>query len=530
MSIELSFHGAAGGVTGSSFLLATSSARVLIDCGLFQGSRTERELNNRPFPYRPEQLDAVLLTHAHIDHSGLLPRLMMAGYAGPIWATAATRDLCAVMLPDSGHIQELESARSNQRGRWRAKNPVPPTYTVAQAEAVMRQFRSLEYGEWTPVAQGIRARYWNAGHLLGSASIEIEATDGVQTESIVFSGDLGPGARLLHPDPAGPSGVDYLVCESTYGDTDRLEATSEERRRHLRDEVLAAERRGGALLIPAFAVERTQELVVDLVALMREGAIAQSSIFIDSPLATRASQVFREHAHELELGAELVSALNSHHVRFTESVDQSKALDQIGGFHIIIAGSGMCDAGRIRHRLRNWLWRREATVLMVGFQAEGTLGRLLVDGERRVRISGDEIIVAATIVTLDAYSGHADGPQLADWVRARQPIRKGVFLVHGETEARAGLVARLDGVMPADRLMSPLLDDRYALAPEGPRALVAANPPRIEPLQVARRDTHNDLAALMLDLSDAVDAAADERGRAALIRKLRRALEDDGTR
>jgi metallo-beta-lactamase family protein len=295
----------------------------------------------------------------------------------------------------------------------------------------------------------------------------------------------------------------------------------------LRDEVREAAKPGGALLIPSFAVERTQELLVDLVGLMDSGEIPKTPIIIDSPLATRASAIFERHAHELDEGPALVRALNSHHVRFTESVEQSKALDRLRDFHIVIAASGMCEAGRIRHRLRNWLWREEATVLIVGYQAEGTLGRILLEGASAVRIQGDEIKVRARIRSLDLYSGHADGPELAAWVKERLPIRRAIFLVHGEEPARAALRDRLSGFMPPEQVFTPRLDDVVELAPSGARAMAPEHPPRIERERVGKLDWHNDLSKLLLEISDGVESAANERARAIVIRRLRRALEEN---
>lgn len=265
------FHGAAGTVTGSCFLVETDATQILVDCGMFQGSKTEKELNYRPFPFEIGRIEAVVLTHAHIDHSGLLPKLSKHGYAGPIFATSGTMDLCSVMLPDSGHIQAFEVDQLNRRNRRRARADVEPIYTADDAVVVMTQFRPVALQQWQSVAPGIRIRYWNAGHLLGSSSVEMEvAADGGPVR-ILFSGDIGPGHKLLQHDPDAPQGWDYVICESTYGDTDRIEATDESRRRILKHEVNEASRhRDGALLIPSFAVERTQELLADLIYLMEE--------------------------------------------------------------------------------------------------------------------------------------------------------------------------------------------------------------------------------------------------------------------
>ena len=531
MSIRLRFHGAAGAVTGSCFLLETPRARVLVDCGMFQGSKTEKELNYRDFPWDARKIDALALTHAHIDHSGLAPKLVKAGFKGPVFATPASVDLCAIMLRDSGHIQEVEVEQLNRRNQRRGRRgEISPIYTAQDAERAMDMFRPAPYGAWFTLAEGVRGRFWNAGHLLGSASLEIEAgaDPGGAPMRVLFSGDVGPAAKMLQRDPEGPSGVDYLICESTYGDRDREETTPEKRRALLAHEVKAAARPGGALLIPSFAVERTQELLVDLVALMNARAIPQAPIYIDSPLAAKATAAFAKHAHELEDGQALLDALRSPHVHFTQTTEQSRALDNVRDFHIVIAASGMCEAGRIRHRLRNWLWREEAVVLMVGFQAQGTLGRILLEGATRVRIQGDDIDVRARIRSLDLYSGHADGPELAAWVRARAPVRQGVFLVHGEQGALAGLASRLDGAVDATRILTPTLDACYELTPAGARLVDGDAPHRLAPEAVGRLDWHNDLSRLLIDIGAQVDAAADAKAKGVVIRRLRRALEEGG--
>jgi metallo-beta-lactamase family protein len=529
MNARLRFHGAAHGVTGSCFALETDQARVLIDCGMFQGSKSEKELNYRAFPFRPTAIDAVLLTHAHIDHSGLIPKLVRDGFDGPIYATRATVDLCSAMLPDSGQIQEIEVQQLNRRNARRARTPVEPIYTVEDATACLTQFRPVPYETWFEVATGIRARCWNAGHLLGSASLEIEidAGDGdTRPTRILFSGDVGPDYKLLQPNPRAPSDFDYVICESTYGATDRQDASAERRRRLLRDEVLAAAQPGGVLLIPSFAVERTQELLVDLFGLMESGKIPRCPIYIDSPLAMRASAVFQAHARELDEGDALKRALGSRSVRFTESIEQSKALDRLRDFAIVIGASGMCEAGRIRHHLRAWLWRENATVLLVGFQAQGTLGRILQDGAASVRIQGEDITVRARIRSLELYSGHADGPELVAWLRQRLPIRRAVFLVHGEEPAITGLTSRLSAIAPADQVIAPRLDDAFELTAAGARPIETDRPRRLAPEQVARLDWHNDLSKLLLDINDAVRQAADERARGLVIRRLRRALDE----
>jgi metallo-beta-lactamase family protein len=522
------FHGAAGTVTGSCFLVETGASQVLVDCGMFQGSKTEKELNYRRFPFDIAKIEAVILTHAHIDHSGLLPKLSKHGYEGPIFATPGTMDLCSVMLPDSGHIQTVEVEQLNRRNRRRARVEVEPIYTAEDAVSTMTQFRTVPLQQWQSVTSDIRIRFWNAGHLLGSASVEMEVAAEGEPVRILFSGDIGPGHKLLQYDPDAPKGWDYVICESTYGDTDRIEITDESRRRILKREFLEASRnRSGALLIPSFAVERTQELLADLIYLMETGEVISCPIIIDSPLAIRAGEIFEARRHDLEHGDLLVRAMRSRNVRFTETVEQSKAVDFVHGFHVVIAASGMCEAGRIRHRLKNWLWREEATVLLVGFQAAGTLGRILQDGAPTVRIQGEEINVRARIRSIDVYSGHADGPELAAWLAARQPVRHAVFLVHGEQEAIDAMAARAAALVGDCRVFRPRIDSAFRLDPDGPADISDSLPaPRIDPVLAGHRDWNNDYQELIMDLQNELRGAADDNRRRAVIRRLRKALSE----
>lgn len=530
MSITVRFCGAARTVTGSCCLFQTRSSRILVDCGLFQGSKTLKALNYGAFPFRPSDIDAVLLTHAHIDHSGLLPKLVREGFRGRIFATRGTIDLCSYMLPDAGSIQESEVATLNRRNTARGRPAVTPIYTQADAVASLDAFRPVEYENWIEPIPGIRARYWNAGHLLGSASIEIEfAGEGLagQPLKVLASGDIGPDAKLLQPSPEAPTGFDYVISESTYGNTDRPPTTSQERRQRLAAQVRDASGAKGALLIPAFAVERTQELIVDLVDLMERGEVPTAQIFLDSPLAIRATEVFRQHASSLDPEVDLNRLLSSPNLRFTETVDESKSIAKLTGFHIIVAASGMCDAGRIRHHLKRWLWNSGATVLLVGFQAQGTLGRFLQDGAKAVRIQGDEIKVAARIRYIDEYSGHADGPELARWIAARRPVHRGVFLLHGEEPAIGGLLERIaERTIPAAQVFRPILDDIYELSTSTPTPIDVTHRRRLAPEAVVALDWHNDMSKLILDINVRIEAAADDRARGVIVRKLRRALEE----
>ncbi len=525
MTLKLTFHGAARTVTGSCYLIETDDAKVLVDCGMFQGSKTMSALNYRPFPFDPATITAMLLTHAHIDHTGVIPKLTKHGFKGKIHCTPGTVDLCQIMLPDSGHIQEADLAQFNKRNAKRGIEPIEPVYTLEDAMAALTHFSPVSYETWISPAKGIRARYWNAGHLLGSASIEVEIEQtGQKPTRLLFSGDIGPDNKLLEHDPEAPGSWDYVVCESTYGGRDRFERSLDKRRDILAAELKDAAARGGVLLIPSFAVERTQEVVTDLVYLMDRNMVPSGNIFIDSPLSNRATEIFRKHANEFENGADLAKAFSSPLVKSTESVDDSKALAHVSGFHIIVAASGMCEAGRIRHHLMNHLWQKSTTVLLVGFQAGGSLGAQLEAGEQNVRIMGQQIAVAATIRRIEDYSGHADGPELVQWIKERLPIVKNLFLTHGEEEGGIALANDVKSMVSEDRIIRPALDEAYDLSGEVAKLLVSETKPRIDQSAVAQPDWHDDTQHLILDLQDALSKAATDKDRGVIIRKMKRAL------
>lgn len=520
MAIKLSFFGAAGCVTGAAFLLEAGKARVLVDCGMFQGSKTLKALNYEPFPFDASSLNAVLLTHAHVDHSGLLPKLALAGFQARIFATEGTIELCRVMLRDAGAIQEMEVEALNRRQRRRGHGELAPIFTAGDADETMTLFHQVALKDWTDVAPGVRARWWNAGHILGAASIEVEA-DG---KTMLFSGDLGPGGRDFALDPEGPEGVDYLVVESTYGDVERaITPSPEARRKALAAEMLAAHAAGGPLLIPAFAVERTQELIVDLLEVMESGEGPHGPIFLDSPLGIRASDIFLRHGR-FDNGEHPFATLKaSPWLRYTESVNESRAIERVHGWHVIIASSGMCDAGRVRHHLKRLLWQSNATVLLTGYQAIGTLGRLLQEGKTAIRIQGEDLHVAARIRSIDVYSGHADAMGLTAWVRARKP--KGpIFLVHGEPKNRQGLKRRLEALGFAN-VIEPPLDACYDLAESAAKMKIAsATSPRLAADAAARLDWHNQRSEFLARLNASLDQAGDDKAREAIIAKLAGAL------
>ena len=519
---ELRFHGAAGTVTGSCYLIRHGAARILVDCGLFQGTKTIRELNYRDFPFDPREIDAVLLTHAHIDHSGLLPKLCRMGFRGRIHTSEATADLIGFMLPDSGHIQETEVLRLNRRNRQRGRSEVRPIYTRAEAEACLEQVAAEEFGAWFAPAEGVRIRMWNAGHILGSASMEVELA-GEPPIRMLFSGDIGPQEKSFHQEPTGPTDLDYLIVESTYGDRDRDDPTAEERRESLRRELQAGLDAGGNILIPAFAVERTQELLYDIGLLIHQKAIPQVRVFIDSPMAIRATEVFEKHADSLHEVTRRHRLFRHPGFEFLLSVEDSKKIADVVSGAIIVSASGMCEAGRIRHHLKSNLWRRQATVLFVGYQAPGSLGRLLLDGEPSVRIHGEEIQVNARIRRIDSYSAHADQQELVRWTCARLPVRRSLFLTHGEESALDTLRQHLvEAGCAARSIVVPALDDAVDLRAGRSIAVPALRRPAEG---AERRDWHNEYAAFLLELSRDLQAQPDDARRHALLDRMRQAMK-----
>ena len=483
---SITFHGAAGTVTGSCMEVRLGETAVLVDCGLFQGSRTLEALNYQPLPFDAGDLSAVILTHAHIDHSGLLPRLVAAGYKGAIHCTGATRDLLYHMLPDAGRIQEYEAERRNRRSDRADEPDIEPIYTEADAMAAYEQAHPAKFGEWFAPAPGFRARFWNAGHILGSASVELE----VGERRLLFSGDLGPDQKAFHPDPEAPAGFDHVVCESTYGDRTREHITIAERRTLLETEIKDALARGGNLLIPVFALERTQELLLDIASLINAGRLHHPRVFIDSPLASRATEVFASHARELEdLGNGEVFRHPAFH--FVGSVEESMSLNQTTGA-IILAASGMCEAGRIRHHLRHNLGNRRSTVLFVGFQASGSLGRTILDGAQRVRMSGQDIAVRAQIRRIDSYSAHADQSDLMRWIEARMPIAGSLFLSHGEAGSIEALRRLAQSKQAAASIVVPQIGETYALPKAGQARRTRTG--RAELQEAVGRDWQNDYA------------------------------------
>lgn len=456
--MKLTFLGAAREVTGSSYLLEADGVRFLVDCGMFQGGREARDKNCRAFSFDPRTIDFVILTHAHIDHSGLLPRLVALGFKGRIHTTRASCDLLAVMLPDSAHIQEKEAEYANlnrfrkgmdRRDKTRGLPPhdIAPLYTVAQAQASLKHLNPVDYDlEIAPHPQ-VRCTFRDAGHILGSAIVEVWVGEGPRRRKIVFSGDLGQPARPLLRDPTPIFDADYLLVESTYGNRDHksMEATQDELVTAINDTI---ERKGGNVIIPAFAVGRTQDMLYLLADLTRQARIPKLSVFVDSPMATAATEITFRHMELLD--AETHALMGRHggaqyfrKLEFVEDVEESKALDRVTGGAVIISASGMCEAGRVKYHLRANLARRESTILITGFQAAGTFGRRLVDGAKRVRLLGEDIPVRADLYTLGGLSAHADRTALLAWLGHFRSKPRQVFVVHGEETVAKDFAADL---------------------------------------------------------------------------------------
>jgi metallo-beta-lactamase family protein len=450
--LKLTFLGAAGEVTGSAFLVETDGALFLVDCGLFQGGRDADAKNRARFAFRPAALDFVLATHAHLDHCGLLPRLVASGFGRSIHATAATADLLPVMLRDSAYIQEKEAAwhrKRAERGRGprnEEERDAEPLYTLAEADRACGLVAAHPYDAEFRPHPSVRARFRDAGHILGAAITELWVQDAGREVKLVFSGDLGQPARPLVRDPTPIDAADVLVVESTYGNRNHrsMEATVDELVTAVTDTI---ERRRGNVVVPAFALGRTQELIVLLGELATAGRLGRLNVFVDSPLASAATQVTLKHASLLDDSARRVlrAAVEGTlplKVRFTEDAEDSKAINAIRSGALVIAASGMCDAGRIKHHLEHNLGREECAVLFTGFQAQGTLGRRIVDGAHSVRIFDEEVPVRASIHTLGGLSAHADQQALLGWLGHFKRPPRHAFVVHGEAETGT-LFARL---------------------------------------------------------------------------------------
>ncbi len=444
--MKITFCGAAQTTTGSQHLIEANGSRILLDCGLYQGRRDESVDRNRNFFFEPETIDAVVLSHAHIDHSGNLPNLTRNGFKGNIYSTFATRDLCQIMLADSARIQTQDMKWINKR---RAKQGLPaldPIYSVQDAEECVRQFVNIGYDRSIPIADGIRLTFIDAGHILGSAQVILDIEENGEKKRLLFSGDVGRGDNDLLRDPAVAQEVDYVIMESTYGNREHELPTQAN---HLiKDIINKALERKGKIIIPAFAVERTQQLIYVLHELTEKGEIPPVPIFVDSPLAVNATEIFRLHPEcfnneVYDFLFEKRNPFGFENLTMVRKVSASKALNDVTEPSIIISASGMCEAGRILHHLRNGIEDPKNTILFVGYCAQNTLGWKLRNNMKEVNILGDSFKVKAEVKILDSFSGHADQSELLDYFEAMGGPKKRVFLVHGEPEQSAVLRDKL---------------------------------------------------------------------------------------
>lgn len=455
--MNVTFLGATKTVTGSNFLVEGAGKKFLVDCGMYQGSAADEFENEAPFLFNVDEIDFVLLTHAHIDHSGRIPKLYNEGYRKQVIATKATCDLCSIMLPDSGHIQEMEVEWKNRKRERKGEEPLPPLYTAEDAARSLEIFRPVQYDEIVDIDENIKVRFNDAGHMLGSSIIEVWITENEETKKIVFTGDLGNNDIPLLSPPTMISDADYLIMESTYGN--RLHMKNDDKAEIFLNIVYETLEKGGTVVIPSFAVGRTQEILYELNRIKevkhdeefykKYQKLMSIPVYVDSPLAISATEIFKENMNLFnEETQEIINAgdnpLEFSGLKFTRTADESKELNASEESSIIISASGMCEVGRIKHHLKHHLWDPNSTILFVGYQAPGTLGRKLVDGEKKVKIFGEEIAVNARIEYIEGYSGHADQEWLMNFVYSFTYPPKHIFLVHGEPEGQVVLKQKLE--------------------------------------------------------------------------------------
>ncbi len=479
--MKITFLGAARTVTGSNFLVEACGKKFLVDCGMYQGKATENLENSDPFAYNVEDIDFMLLTHAHIDHSGRIPKLYNEGFRGNVYATKATCDLCEIMLPDSGHIQEVEIEWKNRKRMRDNKDPLPPLYTAEEAYKCLEIFKPVEYDDIVEIDDNISVRFNDAGHMLGSAIIEIWLTENGKTEKVVFTGDLGNNDLPLLDSPTMISNADYLVMESTYGG--RLHMQNDDKAKMFLDIVSETLDNGGRVIIPSFAVGRTQEILYELDKLKDDlgqdeefarkyEKIMNIPVYVDSPLAISATEVFKKNTDlfEDEIQEKIKrgdNPLEFRGLQFTQTAEESKALNEDTRPAIILSASGMCDVGRIKHHLKHNLWNPNSTILFVGYQAPGTLGRSIVDGAKKVKIFGEEIAVNARIEYIEGYSGHADQTWLLNFIYSFTNPPKHVFLVHGEPDGQEILKQKIEETSEC-KVIIPEFCESYEIQEDDP--------------------------------------------------------------
>lgn len=481
--MKITFLGAAKTVTGSNFLVEAAGKKFLVDCGMYQGKVTEEFENSDPFLYDVNSIDFMLLTHAHIDHSGRIPKLYNEGFRGNIYATKATCDLCGIMLPDSGHIQEVEVVWKNKKRIRQGEKALPPLYTAEDAYKCLEIFKPVDYDDIVEIDDNISVRFNDAGHMLGSSIIEVWVTEDGKTKKIVFTGDLGNNDLPLLDSPTMISNADYLVMESTYGN--RLHIRNDDKAKMFLDIVSETLDNGGRVIIPSFAVGRTQEILYEIDKLKEEfgqdeefarkyETLMKVPVYVDSPLAISATEVFKKNVDlfEDEIQEKIKrgdNPLEFNGLQFTQTAEESKALNQDTRPAIILSASGMCDVGRIKHHLKHNLWNPKSTILFVGYQAPGTLGRSIVEGAKKVKIFGEEIAVNARVEYIEGYSGHADQTWLLNFIYSFTNPPKHVFLVHGEPEGQLELKEKIEQTSEC-KVIIPNFGDSFELE-ETPKLL-----------------------------------------------------------
>lgn len=476
--MNITFLGAAKTVTGSNFLVEAAGKKFLVDCGMYQGQAKDELKNEEPFLFNVDEIDFVLLTHAHIDHSGRLPKLYKEGYRNKIIATKATCDLCAIMLPDSGHIQEMEAEWKNKKRKRKGQKELPPLYTAEEAAKSLEIFRPVKYDEIIQIAENISVRFNDAGHMLGSAIIEVWVNEDGKQIKTVFSGDIGNNDIPLLSSPTMIESADYLVMESTYGN--RLHLKNDQKAQDFLRIVSETLNKGGTVVIPSFAVGRTQEILYEINNLKdvkhdeefeREyKTLMRTPVYVDSPLAISATEVFQENMDLFDDETQKIiksgdNPLEFPGLKFTRTADESKELNEKNESSIIISASGMCEVGRIKHHLKHNLWNPNSTILFVGYQAPGTLGRKIVDGAKQVKIFGEDIAVNARIEYIEGYSGHADQEWLLNFVYSFINKPKHIFLVHGEPEGQVVLKDKIEETTEIS-VTIPDFGEKYELSDE----------------------------------------------------------------
>jgi len=531
--VRVTCLGGAGTVTGSSYLVESAAGnKVLIDCGMFQGGKEMEDRNWKDWGFDPARISTLFLTHAHIDHSGKIPKLVKDGFKGRILTSPPTAELCSIMLLDAAHIQEMDAEWQNRKNKRRSTQEVLPLYTTEDAEASLKFFSPIEKDKIVEPEPGIRARMRNSGHILGASILELWIEEGGAPLKMVFSGDLGKKNQLIVRDPQEIFDADYLFLESTYGN--RLHRSLDESKAELLEAIQYAASHKEKVLIPAFAVERTQEILYILGEFQRAGRLPKIPIFVDSPLAIKATEIFRKNKKYYDEEAQAIldrgyDPFNMPNLRYSATTEDSRAINETKGSAIIIAGNGMCTAGRIRHHLKHNLWRPGTSLVIVGFQALGSTGRQIVDGAKEVRLLGETVAVKAKVFTIGGFSAHADQNDLLEWAGHFESAPK-VFLVHGEPSASESLAAKIKERLGLD-VYIPKWKERLVLKPREVVVEEAAGPEAPPDFQAAMFNTivdlENQLKALKKQVQSRKDLGEDDVDRMKYIEEEIKAIAEE---